>query len=153
MSEGQFDPASSPRAAQVLSMVLTNKRRELARLGELIDQFGQDCGLSPDDKATVYLTLDELVSNIIKYGYDDTREHQIHVTVTVGHDLLTISIEDDGKPFNPSEAPSPNLDLPIENRPVGGLGVYIVKSFADVLDYRRERGRNIVRVEKRMNRR
>jgi serine/threonine-protein kinase RsbW len=150
MSEPPHDAASSSQPGRVLSIALANERRELARLGDQIEQFGRDCGLSGDNAATMNLALDELVSNIIKYAYDDAEEHQILVTVAVGRDLLTISVEDDGKPFNPIDAPSPNPDLPLEEWPIGGLGVHIVKSIADTLDYRRERGRNIVRLEKRL---
>jgi anti-sigma regulatory factor (Ser/Thr protein kinase) len=151
MSERPLETSSSSRGTRVLSMVVLNERRELARLGERVEQFGTDCRLPADLTAAVNLVLDELVSNIIKYAYDDTREHQIHVAVAVGLDLLTISVEDDGKPFNPLEAVAPNLDLPIEEWPIGGLGVFIVKSIADALEYRRERNHNIVRVEKRVD--
>jgi anti-sigma regulatory factor (Ser/Thr protein kinase) len=131
-------------------MVVVNQRRELARLGDRVDAFGRACGLSADDTACACLTLDELVSNVIKYAYEDTQEHQIHVTVQVDGNLMTISIEDDGKPFNPLEAPVPNLEVSIEEWPTGGLGVHIVKSIADKLEYRREHGHNIVMMEKRI---
>jgi serine/threonine-protein kinase RsbW len=150
MSDRPLEAASSSRPPRVLSLTLSNERRELARLGERVEQFGIESGLPPDDTAAVNLALDELVTNVIKYAYDDDREHGIHVTVTLRADLVTITVEDEGKPFNPLEAPSPNLDLPIEDWPIGGLGVHIVKSIADTLDYRRERGRNVVRVEKRL---
>jgi anti-sigma regulatory factor (Ser/Thr protein kinase) len=144
------EPSAPPRAARVLSLTLANERRELARLGDRVEQFGKSCGLPADVTVAANLVLDELVTNIIKYGFDDAREHQIRVEMEVGVDLLTISVEDDGKPFNPLEAPSPNLDLPIEDWPIGGLGVFIVKSIADVLEYRREGDRNTVRLEKRL---
>ena len=131
-------------------MVLRNDRHELAAIGERVEQFGAACGLSGDDTAAVNLLLDELVSNIIKYGYDDAGEHRIEVVVQVDGGVLTISIDDDGKPFNPLELPPPDLDLPIEDRPVGGLGVYIVRSLADTLDYRRERGHNLFTLTKKV---
>jgi anti-sigma regulatory factor (Ser/Thr protein kinase) len=132
-------------------MALLNDRRELAHIGERVDRFGAECGLSADDTARVNLVLDELVSNIIKYGYDDADEHRIHVTVEVDGDLLTISLADDGKPFNPLDVPPPDLDLPIEDRPVGGLGVFIVQSLADTLEYRRDQGRNLLTLKKRLS--
>jgi anti-sigma regulatory factor (Ser/Thr protein kinase) len=127
-----------------------NQREELGRLGARIEEFGKDCGLAPDDAAVANLVLDELVSNVIKYAYDDPSEHQIRVTVEVRPHLLSIRVEDDGKPFNPLEAPEPNLDLPLEEWPLGGLGVHIVKSIADTVEYRRDRNHNVVRVEKRI---
>ena len=130
-------------------MVLRNDRRELARMGEGVERFASECHLPPDDAAQINLVLDELVSNVIKYGYDDAREHQIDVTVTVDADVITIAIEDDGKPFNPLQAPAPNLDLSVEERPIGGLGVFLVRSIADAIDHRRDRDRNIVTVTKK----
>jgi len=133
-------------------VVVVNQRREIARLARLVDEFHLQCGLPENDLANLHLMLDELVSNVIKYGYDDALEHQIQVEVTVEGDQLIVRIEDDGKPFDPSEAPHPNLDLAIEERPIGGLGVFIVKTIADSIDYRRERGRNIVTLRKRIAR-
>ena len=131
-------------------MVVLNERRELARIAERIDRFGDECGLAHDDTAQINLILDELVSNVIKYGYDDRLEHQLHVSVEVADNLLTISIEDDGRPFNPLEAPAPDFDLPIDARPIGKLGLFLVRSITDTLDYRRERGRNILKLMKRL---
>ena len=142
-SSGGPDAAAS-RHPHVLSMVLLNDRRELAGIGERVERFAATCGLSGDDCAAVNLVLDELVSNIIKYGYDDDGEHRIAVVVEVDGGVLTVSVDDDGKPFNPIEIPPPDLERPIEERPIGGLGVYIVRSLADTLDYRREHGHNIV---------
>jgi sigma-B regulation protein RsbU (phosphoserine phosphatase) len=133
-------------------MVVANDRRELARIGERVERFASECGLSVDHAASLNLVLDELVSNIIKYGYDDQLPHEIHVTVEIQGDLMTVSVEDDGKPFNPVEAPLPDLDRPIEERPIGGLGVLLIRSIADALEYRRERGRNIVTLKKRVTR-
>ena len=72
--------------------------------------------------------LDEIVLNVIRHGHDDQGEHEIHVRLRAGPDAVTIMVEDDGKPFNPLDAPPPNLDLPIEQRPIGGLGIFLVKS-------------------------
>ena len=138
-----------PPGSHVLSMALRNDRRELARIGESVERFGSDCHLSPDDIAQINLVLDELVSNVIKYGYDDAREHQIDVTVTVEGDVIAISVEDDGKPFNLLEAPEPDLELSIEERPIGGLGVFLVRSIVDAVDYRRDGNRNIVTLKKK----
>jgi anti-sigma regulatory factor (Ser/Thr protein kinase) len=138
-------PHSSRR---ILSLVVMNQRREIPRLARAVDQFAGDCGLSEDDTATVNLLLDELVTNVIKYGFDDGLDHQIFVSVVLDGDNMTVRVEDDGKPFNPLDAPPPKLDLPIEERPIGGLGVHIVKTMADSLEYQRDAGRNIVTMRK-----
>ena len=106
--------------------------------------------LSADDIAAVNLVLDEIVINIIAHGYDDQQEHRIDVSLALEGDLLTIQVEDDGKPFNPLEAPPPNLDLPIDERPIGGLGIHIVRSTVDAIEHRREGRRNILTMQKTM---
>ena len=141
----------TPPLPRVLSIVVVNERREIPRIGERLAEFGDTCGLSPDDVASVNLAIDELLSNVINHAYDDAETHHIQLTVSVAGDLLTLSIDDEGKAFNPIEAPMPDLDLPIEKRPVGGLGIFLVKSMADTLEYRREHGHNILTLTKKLS--
>ena len=118
-----------------------------------IESMSEFLGQHPSNPQALYhaqLAVEEIGTNIIKYGYDDGLEHRINVDVAVDGDHVTIRIEDDGKPFNPLDAPHPKLDLPIEQRPIGGLGVFIVKSVADSVDYRRDGGRNVVTVRKKI---
>jgi sigma-B regulation protein RsbU (phosphoserine phosphatase) len=136
---------------RVLSVVVTNELREISRLGQLVDRFGREHHLAADDTNDINLMLDEIVGNVIKHGFDDSLTHEIHIGVTLDKDLATVRVEDEGKLFNPLDAPEPDLDLPIEERPVGGLGVFIVRSIAESLDYRREGGRNIVTMKKRIS--
>src|SRR2546427_9045061 len=133
-----------------LSVVLVNQRSEIERLSAAVERFGEEHHLSADDIAGVNLVLDEIVINIIAHGYDDEHEHQIHVSLALEGAILTIQVEDDGKPFNPLETPPPNLDLPIDDRPVGGLGIYIVRSTVNEIEHRREGGRNILTMKKTM---
>jgi anti-sigma regulatory factor (Ser/Thr protein kinase) len=135
----------------VLSVALVSQRREIERLAQLVEQFGEANGFTSDDINSVNLLLDEIVVNIISHGYDDELEHQIRVTLTLERDMLSIRVEDDGRPFDPLEAPAPNLDLPIEQRAVGGLGIYIARSIADQMQYRREGNLNILTITKRLS--
>jgi anti-sigma regulatory factor (Ser/Thr protein kinase) len=134
--------------ARVLPAIVVNNRREVGRLIDLVEAFGRTSGLAEDDITDVSLLLDEFVSNVIKYGYDDAGEHEIQVVVTIDGRSLTIRIEDDGRAFNPLEAKAPDLTLPIEERPIGGLGILIAKTLADSIDYERTDGRNILTLRK-----
>jgi anti-sigma regulatory factor (Ser/Thr protein kinase) len=131
-----------------LSVSVANERLEIARLVQVVEDFGHAAGLVDDDTTDINLLLDEFVSNVIKYGYDDGLEHTIQVTLALEGRHLSIRIEDDGKAFNPLEAPVPDLDLPIEQRPIGGLGILIARTLADALEYRREGGRNVLTIRK-----
>ena len=137
--------------AHSLSVALVNHRREVERLSRLVAEFGEANRLADDDINAVNLLLDEIVINIVSHGYDDALEHWILVSLALENDLLSIRVEDDGRPFNPLEAPEPNLDLPIEERAIGGLGIYIARSIADQMQHRREDGRNVLLIRKRVS--
>ena len=126
------------------AIALRNDRKEVARLGLLAEQFGADNGLSTDDVLAINLVLDEIVINVIAHGYDDDAEHLIHVRLGRKDQTVTVEVEDDGRPFNPLDLPTPNFDLPLEERPIGGLGVHIVRSMMDTVDYRRDGDRNVL---------
>ena len=74
------------------------------------------------------------------------------MTLALEGDELTIRVEDDGRAFDPLQAPPPDLDLPLEERPVGGLGIHIVRSVMDAVEYQRRGGRNVLTMRKTIGR-
>jgi serine/threonine-protein kinase RsbW len=132
--------------SRTLSLTLRNHPAEISRLVDRLEAFGAESGLSPDVTFRLTLALDEIVSNVIRHGFDDDVEHQIAVTVDVGDDTIAATVEDDGAPFDPRDAPLPNLDAPLEERKAGGLGMHLVRSTMDEVLYRREGGRNVLTV-------
>jgi anti-sigma regulatory factor (Ser/Thr protein kinase) len=137
-------------ASATLSVTLVTRRDEISRLGRLVDEFAAAHGVTEDDVAAVHLALDEIVVNVIRYGHDDGGEHPILVVLTLDRPALTIRVEDDGRPFNPLEAPAPDLTLSLEERPIGGLGIHMVKMSMDEVAYRRDGDRNVLTMTKRV---
>ena len=129
-----------------LSLTLRNHSSEVSRLVDRLEAFGAEAGLPPDVTFRLTLSLDEIVSNVIRHGFDDDAEHQILVTLTVADGHVTATVVDDGSAFDPREAPLPNLDAPLEERQAGGLGMHLVRETMDEIDYRREDGRNVLTV-------
>ena len=125
-----------------LSIALKHDRHELVRLAEAVERFAAEQHLPDDTLTNVNLVLDEVVSNVIKYGRAGDAEGAITVSLALEGGLLTIDLSDDGIAFNPLEVPPPNLDLPITERPIGGLGIHIVKALTETASYRREHERN-----------
>ena len=129
--------------ASTLTLVLKNEIAELSRLAETIESHGAFRGWSMKWIMNITLSLDELVTNIVSYGYRDTDEHEIRVTLTERDRALMVVLEDDGIAFNPlSEAAMPDLEASVEERRIGGLGVYFVKSLMDEVSYERRDERN-----------
>ena len=89
------------------------------------------------------------MTNIISHAYDDEDEHQIAIRVALDGEGVAVRVEDDGRAFNPLDVPRPDLGLDLAKRPIGGLGVHIVRSVMDALEYRRENDRNILIMRKR----
>jgi serine/threonine-protein kinase RsbW len=125
---------------------------ELARLAETVDDFADRNGLPPDIAFKLNLCLDELITNIVTYGYADVANVPPRaITVRLGCDdaALQVEIEDKAAPFDPfTEVAAPDLTSDVEDRPIGGLGVFLVKQTMDRADYRRDAGRNLVRLTK-----
>jgi serine/threonine-protein kinase RsbW len=126
------------------SLTLRNHVSEISRLVDRVESFGTVAGLPPDVTFRLTLALDEVVSNVIRHGCADGGDHTVSVRVLVADGLVTAIVEDDGIPFNPHDAPAPNLDAPIEERQPGGLGVHLVKSTMDEVQYRRDGQRNVL---------
>jgi anti-sigma regulatory factor (Ser/Thr protein kinase) len=135
-----------------VSAVFVNRRTEIERVVQLAERFGEEHQLPAEVVMSIHLVLDEVVANIISHGYDDTAEHQIHVTLALDESVLTIRVEDDGRAFDPLAAPPPDLDLPLEERPVGGLGIHIVRSVMDAVEYQRDGDRNVLIMKKTIGR-
>lgn len=126
-----------------------NDLKELDKLASDLEAFGEEAGVHPMMIHTFNLCLDEILTNIISYGFEDDNEHEIILEIEAVGDTVKAIISDDGKAFNPlAEVKDPDLDSPIEDREIGGLGVFFLKQMMDKLDYRREGGRNILTMEK-----
>jgi len=107
---------------------------------------GTHAGLSADLTYRLTLSLDEIVSNVIRHGYSDTNDHVVEVRLSVHDGVVTSVIEDDGHPYDPRESPEPDLSMPVEQRGPGGLGIFLVRQMMDSIDYARRDGRNILTV-------
>ncbi len=97
------------------------------------------------------LAIEELVTNCIKYGYSDTDEHTVEIVFSVVDGVLTIDVTDDGNPFNPLEAPGPDFSVAAEQRPIGGLGLHLLRELSDEQRYERRDGANRLTLTKRMS--
>jgi serine/threonine-protein kinase RsbW len=127
-----------------LSLTLANRMEEVPRLVALLDTFGQEAQLSDDVVFRLTVALDEVVTNIVRHAFDTQGGHDILLGITADGEFVTAVVEDDGPPFDLRTVAPADVDAPIELRPIGGLGVHLVRSLAHGLEYRREGARNIL---------
>ena len=113
-----------------------------------VEEFSRQQNWPQDLDYTIRLILEELVLNAVSYGTDD-KSTEVSLELTSNDNEVRIKLSDNGRPFNPfEESPAPDLDAAIEDRRVGGLGVYFVKTLADSTAYERVEGHNRLTVVK-----
>ena len=132
-----------------LSIRLKNRFSELARLKNTLRGYCEFRELPSNVEFALTLSLDEIVTNVISYGYDDMDDHNIDVAIRSGQGVIEVTVEDDGKAFNPLEFRTPDLNRPIDERPVGGLGIYLAKTYMNELEYERAGVKNRLIMRKR----
>jgi serine phosphatase RsbU (regulator of sigma subunit)/anti-sigma regulatory factor (Ser/Thr protein kinase) len=135
--------------AEELEIKVINKLSELGRLSQALEAFGERHGLAPRIVHDLNLALEETLTNIISYGYLDNREHEIKLRLTAQPGEITAEVEDDGQPFNPLESPEPDIGKVVEQRPVGGLGIHLVRKLMDTLRYERLGATNRLTMKKK----
>jgi anti-sigma regulatory factor (Ser/Thr protein kinase) len=96
------------------------------------------------------LAIEELATNCIKYGYSDDDVHLITVEMERLDKELVITVIDDGNPFDPLAQTAPDTTLPVEDRPIGGLGLHLLRQMSDDFAYARIDGNNRVTLRKRL---
>lgn len=132
------------------AMHLDNTLEALWPLAEAVEIFGQESGWTDALIMQVNLVLEELLVNAITNGYPDQRSGHITVQIQTRLDAITLQITDDGDAFDPFSIQTPDLSLAIEDRPIGGLGVHLVRSYMDVCHYRYIRPYNEVILTKHL---
>lgn len=129
-------------------ITLSNELSELAGLAAQVDGFAALHDLPPDVLMALQLSLEEVVTNVIAYAFDGGR-HPIEVELSLEDGAVLASVIDGGREYNPLLRPEPDVDAPLEERQVGGLGILLVKRLMDDVAYRRASGKNILAMRKR----
>ena len=133
---------------QNYSFELNSKLSELKALNQHLIAFGRNTGLSETSIPKIYVCLDELFTNIVSYGFKDDLEHKVKFTMRVDDNMLTVSIEDDGVPFNPLEKKAVELPADVTSAKIGGLGIHITRELMDKIFYERKREKNKLTLNK-----
>ncbi len=131
------------------TIVLRNDIREMSRIIDAITQIADSVDCPPVVVHDVTLAMEEIFSNIVFYGFGDDLDHNITLHLVIEGDSLILTLQDEGIPFNPLNVHIGRRDKPLEERDKGGMGITLAKNLMDQMEYRRERGKNIMRMEKR----
>jgi anti-sigma regulatory factor (Ser/Thr protein kinase) len=116
-----------------------------------VSEFVAQHGIAAVEQSRILIVLEELVTNLDKYGYQNRTKGNAEVALQLDDARLTIEFADDGDPFDPLTVPLPNLEAPIEERDVGGLGIQILRALADEARYHRVDERNVLQLTRQIS--
>jgi serine/threonine-protein kinase RsbW len=139
-----MDKASLNKALKV-----NNQIDELTRIASFLDETGEEWGLSTTLVMSLNLVMEEALTNIILYGFEKGSKHTIEIDFKKESNNLLITISDDGHKYDPTLKADPDITLSADERPVGGLGIFLIKKIMDKVEYKRKGSRNILILTKK----
>ena len=128
----------------LLQIAIDSDLKEIERVNTEFEAFAAARNVPPGAIQKVCIVFDELLNNVISYGFDDDESHEIDIEVAFYADHMLIEVSDDGIPFNPFDRVGPDTTLSVEEREVGGLGVFLVAEMMDDCQYQRHKNKNSV---------
>lgn len=133
---------------KIKQFVIENQVEAIPALAENIAALSEKWELSQALVLHMNLVIEEALTNIIFYAFTDNDKHEIKLQISLDNNILTIKITDNGIPFNPLSQQQPDITLPAEKRPVGGLGIFLISQMMDKMHYRRKKNQNILTLNK-----
>lgn len=116
---------------------ISNDLNEIGVLATFIEELGEELSLSAETTMNINLALEEAIANIIMYAYPPEEQHSILLRVTATEKQLIFLLTDKGASFDPTQVDDVDITLPIEERPVGGLGIFLIRSIMNEISYQR----------------
>lgn len=126
--------------------LIRNNANDLIKSSKEVNKFLESQLVSSKIVYKVNLVLEEILTNIIKYAFDDKGEHDIRVLLVLEDTGLIIEFVDDGQEFNPLSVPPPRMKESILESTEGGLGLHLVRQAVESIEYHRDKGRNVLKM-------
>lgn len=134
-TDTEFGAFTGSSVRSTRSITLTAQFENLDRVREFVAESAEECGLEPAAVYAVQLAVDEAFTNIVEHAYGGESLEPIECTCQIVGEDLEVSLMDCGKPFDPSQVPGPNLDAELEEREVGGIGLYFIYQLMDEVQF------------------
>ena len=131
-------------------LILHNDIQQIPQLADFIGVIAEEKHLDQGLAMSLNLALEEAVTNVILYAYPKGADGLVDIEAIMARDMLKFIISDSGKPFDPTAAPEADVTLGVEDRPIGGLGIFLVRNIMDTVSYERVDGKNVLSMSKRI---
>lgn len=131
-------------------ILIKNKLEEIEKVATFIEGIGAELHLSGSLVASINLAIEEAIVNVIMYAYPKTEVNDISLTVECKNDELMFILTDKGVPFDPTEAEEVDISKSLDQRPVGGLGIFLVRKIMGEVSYQRINDKNQLTMTKKI---
>ncbi len=131
-------------------LVLPNDIETIPQLNEFIDLVAEEVGLDMSLTMSLNLAMEEAVVNVMDYAYPDGQKGNVGIEVTADQEWMTFVITDTGIAFDPTTKEDADTTLSAEERPIGGLGIFLVRQLMDGINYKREGNKNVLTLRKKL---
>ena len=131
-------------------LILHNNIQQIPQLADFIETIANEMRLDQSLAMSLNLALEEAVTNVILYAYPAGSDGLVDIEAIMGKDILEFIISDSGVAFDPTAAPEADISLGVEDRPIGGLGIFLVRNIMDTVSYQRTDGKNILSMTKKL---
>ena len=132
-------------------LTLPNDINTIPQLSEFIDLNCEELGVDMVDTMNINLALEEAVVNVMSYAYPEGTEGQVDIDLTADGDEMVFIITDSGTPFDPTQKEEVDTTLSAEERPIGGLGIHLVRKLMDDISYQYVDNKNVLTLKKKLN--
>lgn len=133
------------------SLSLQNDLQQVPQLSQFVDELCEDIGFDKHITMKLHLAIEEAVVNVMNYAYPRGTVGDIKIEAQADDSRLKFVITDSGSPFDPTAMPEVDTTLSAEDRPIGGLGIHLVRHIMDAVNYERIDGRNVLTLNKKLN--
>lgn len=132
------------------TLLLSNEITEIGKLPAFVEEIGKELSLPASVASSMNLALEEALSNVIQYAYSERGTSTVKLEAEQEDSSLVFTLTDSGIAFDPTSIPEADTTLSVAERPVGGLGFFLIRSIMDDVRYRRDDGRNILVMTKHL---
>jgi len=133
-----------------LSLRIKNDLLELGKVSQVVEEFNETHRLPLRVANAVSLALDEIITNIITYGYQDQENHFIDIRISLQDEQVLVEVEDDAREFNPLTISEADTKSTIEKRAIGGLGLHLIRNMMDEIHYTYKNHKNCLLMKKKI---
>lgn len=139
------NPSSNER-----HLILHNDIQQIPQLAEFVETIATEKNIDQGTAMSLNLALEEAVTNVIQYAYPEGSDGLVDIEAIIRDKQLDFIISDSGKAFDPTAKAEVDINMGVEERPIGGLGIHLVKHIMDSVTYRRQDGKNILTMIKKL---